>query len=117
MREYSNRRAPDWAFDYSGDIGDISPHLHPDLDVLNATLEISTDTVEYWYDLKDFKEDNIMPANHTAHSAVNCTLIEVGEGEYWSWDNWNKTGPFSMQDLCQDSIIYNPRKLTLDLAN
>ena len=108
LREYSKVRSPDWAFGSNTDpeIGDISPHLLPDLYVSNTTLEIGTDTVEYWYDLKDFKDNNIRLANHTAHSAVNCSLIEVGEGKYWRWNNWNRTGPFSMLDLCHDSIIY-----------
>ena len=109
MREYGKGRAPNWAFNNSDpEIGDISPHLLPDLDVSNATLKIGTDTVEYSYQLKDFHENNIILANHTTHSAVNYSLIEVGEDKYWRWDNWNRTGPFSMQDFCHDSIIYDP---------
>ena len=108
MRDYSKNPVPNWpSGDGTGpDIGDISSDLLPDLNVSNATLEIGTDTVEYWYDLKDFKENNPRPANHTAHSAVNCSLIEVGEDQYWRWDNWNKTGPFSIQTLFYNSIIY-----------
>ena len=49
-----------------------------------------------------------MPANHTAHSAANCSLIEVQEGQYWRWNKWNRTGPFSMQDFSHDSIIHSP---------
>ena len=110
MREYGKGRAPDWVTGNNTDpeIGDISSHLRPDLNVSNTTLEVGTDTVEYWYDLKDFKQNNTRPANHTVHSAVNCSLIEVGEGQYWRWDNWNRTGPFSRQDLSHDSIIHGP---------
>ena len=88
---------PGWALGNKTEFGDINPHLRSDLNVSNTTLNVGTDTVEYWYDLKYFEEDNILLANHTAHSAVNCSLIEVGEGQYWRWNKWNRTGPFSMK--------------------
>ena len=110
MRKYTKTSGPDWAYSNKSDheFGDNSFYLRSDLNVSNATLEIGTDTIEYWYDLKDFKEDDIRPANHTAHSAANCSLIEVEVGQYWRWNNWNRTGPFSMQDLSHDSIIHGP---------
>ena len=107
MRHYSEIRIPDWALSNNTEFGDISPHLQSDLNVSNTRLEVGADTVEYWYDLKKFEEDKIMPANRAAHSAVNCGLIEVGKGQYWRLSNRNKTGPFSMQDLCHNLIIHN----------
>lgn len=110
MRTYTQTKGPEWAYGENRDweFGDNSPFLRSDLNVSNATLEVGTDIVEYRYDLKDFQENNIMSANHTAHSSVNCSLIEVGEGKYWRWNNWNKTGPFSMRDLCHNSVICSP---------
>ena len=109
MRTYSKNPAPDWAFNYTNpELGDISSHLRPDLNVSNTTLELGTDTVGYWYDLKDFKKDDIRRTSHTAHSAVNCSLIEVEEGQYWRWDKWNRTGPFSMKHLSHDLMIHTP---------
>ncbi|KAG0633224.1 hypothetical protein HOY80DRAFT_653717 [Tuber brumale] len=71
-------------------------YLPSDLVVSNTTLNLAREnTVEYSYNLKDFKENNAIPLNHTVHSSVNCSIIEVGEGQYWRWDNGNRTGPFN----------------------
>ena len=109
MRSYGQVRAPNWGFGNFSDLElrDKIPNMS-DLNVSNAMLEVGTDTVKYRYDLKNFTENKPGPTNRTAHSAANCSLIEVGEGQYWRWDNWNRTGPFSMRDLCHDSIIYSP---------
>ncbi|PUU83788.1 hypothetical protein B9Z19DRAFT_962480 [Tuber borchii] len=96
----------DWAFGNNTalEIGDINPDLRPYLSILNATLEVGTDIVEYSYDLKDFKQDYTRLSNHTVHSAVNCSLIEVEQGQYWRWNKWNRTGPFSWgEDTKEDS--------------
>ncbi|KAG0137921.1 hypothetical protein HOY82DRAFT_512807 [Tuber indicum] len=74
---------------------DITPYLPADLRILNTTLNLTGNTVEYSYNLKDFKEGYAIPSNHTVHSAVNCSLIQIGEGQYWRWGNGNRTGPFS----------------------
>ncbi|KAG0633223.1 hypothetical protein HOY80DRAFT_930306 [Tuber brumale] len=75
---------------------DISAYLPSDLVVSNTTLNLARkSTVEYSYNLKDFKEGYAIPLNHTVHSSVNCSIIEVGEGQYWRWDNGNRTGPFN----------------------
>ncbi|KAG0137922.1 hypothetical protein HOY82DRAFT_644982, partial [Tuber indicum] len=74
---------------------DISNYLLSDLQVSNTTLNLTKNTVEYSYILKDFKEGYAIPSNHTVHSAVNCSLIEVGKGQYWRWGDGNRTGPFS----------------------
>ena len=99
MREYTQTKGPDWAYGNNSDpeFGDNSPFLRSDLNVTNATLEVDTDIVEYWYDLKNFNEGYAELSNHTVHSAVNCSLIEVEDGKYWRWNKWNRTGPFSMK--------------------
>ncbi|CUS15585.1 unnamed protein product [Tuber aestivum] len=74
---------------------DISPYLESDLQVRNATLKVGKNTVEYSYDLKDFNGGYTTPSNRTVHSTVNCSLIQVGDGQYWRWGNGNRTGPFS----------------------
>ncbi|KAG0137910.1 hypothetical protein HOY82DRAFT_644957 [Tuber indicum] len=51
--------------------------------------------IRYSYNLKDFKEGYAMLSNHTVHSTANCSLIEIGDGQYWRWGNGNRTGPFS----------------------
>ena len=111
MRDYTPHSGPVWAFgdNHDYEFGDNNPVLRSDLTVSNATLEVGTDTVEYWYDLKDFKEPENYArlANHTVHSAVNCSLIEVEPGQFWRWNKWNRTGPFSMTHLSYDSIIYS----------
>ncbi|KAG0634072.1 hypothetical protein HOY80DRAFT_929240 [Tuber brumale] len=88
---------PDWVYNRSinfhiGD--DINPYLPSDLQVSNTTLNLTGNTVEYSYILKDFQEGYAIPSNRTIHSAVSCNLIEVGKGQYWRWGNWNRTGPF-----------------------
>lgn len=92
------------------DFGDNSPILQSDLSIPNTTLELGKDTgmVEYWYDLKDFENNNVKLSNHTVHSAVNCSLIEVEQDKYWRWDKWNRTGPFSWGE---DSTGILPRTL------
>lgn len=72
----------------------------------NSTLELGTEVVKYSYELKDFKENYARLSNRTVHSAVNCSLIEVEQGLYWRWNNWNKTGPFSMQEFRPRLIIH-----------
>ncbi|KAG0634073.1 hypothetical protein HOY80DRAFT_1061535 [Tuber brumale] len=74
---------------------DISSYLPADLQVSNTTLNLTRNTVEYSYNLKDFQEGYAIPSNHTVHSAVNCSLIQIGERQYWRWVNGNRTGPFS----------------------
>ncbi|KAG0137900.1 hypothetical protein HOY82DRAFT_496838 [Tuber indicum] len=88
-------KSPVWAHGKNFNIGDdINPYLSSDLLVSNTTLNLSGNTVEYSYNLKDSKEGYSIPSNHTVHSAANCSLIEVGEGQYWRWGNGNRTGPF-----------------------
>ena len=73
-----------------------------DLKIENSTLEepVGPNTVEYSYQLKDFHDGYTIVTNHTVHSAVNCSLVEVSDkGQYWLWNNWDRTGPFGMQDL------------------
>ncbi|KAG0634068.1 hypothetical protein HOY80DRAFT_1100936 [Tuber brumale] len=74
---------------------DINSYLPSDLQISNTALKVDTNTVEYSFELKDFKEGYARPSNHTVHSAANCSLIQVGEGQYWRWDNGNRTGPFN----------------------
>ncbi|CUS15583.1 unnamed protein product, partial [Tuber aestivum] len=81
---------------------DISPYLESDLQVSNATLRVGTNTVEYSYRLKDFDGDYTTPSNRTVHSSANCNLIEVGESQYWRWDNGNRTGPFRLLSRLND---------------
>ena len=72
-----------------------------ELKIENSTLEepVGPSIVEYSYQLKDFHDGYTIVSNHTVHSAVNCSLIEVSsEGQYWRWNNWDRTGPFGMQD-------------------
>jgi len=118
LREHTQAFGPAWAYGNNKDheFGDNSSYLLSDLKVSNTTAKVGTDIVEYWYELKDFKEEDIRPTNHTAHSAVNCSLIEVKEGQYWRWNNWNRTGPFSMLDLCLDSIIHDQRANEADFG-
>ncbi|PWW74540.1 hypothetical protein C7212DRAFT_209427, partial [Tuber magnatum] len=75
---------------------DRSPDLESDLQVSKATRRLDTHTVEYSYILKDFKGGSARLTNHTVHSSVNCSLIEVEDGQYWRWKNGNRTGPFGM---------------------
>jgi len=65
------------------------------LEVSNSTLEVGINTVKYSYQLKDFQEGHVILSNRTVHSAANCSLIQVAEDQYWRWDNWDRTGPFS----------------------
>ncbi|KAG0137923.1 hypothetical protein HOY82DRAFT_597189 [Tuber indicum] len=91
-------KLPDWGHGKKSNFSigdDISPYLLSDLQVSNTTLNLTRNTVEYSYNLKDFKEGYAILSNHTVHSAVNCSLIEVGKGRYWRWGNGNRTGPFS----------------------
>ncbi|KAG0137926.1 hypothetical protein HOY82DRAFT_582775 [Tuber indicum] len=75
---------------------DISAYLPSDLQVSNTTLNLAgKNTIEYSYNLKDFKEGYAIPLNHTVHSAVNCSIIEIEDGQYWRWGNGNRTGPFN----------------------
>ena len=79
-----------------------SSDMLSELWIENSTLEepVGPNTVEYSYQLKDYHEGYTIPSNHTIHSAVNCSLVEVSsEGQYWRWNNWDRTGPFGMQDL------------------
>ena len=79
-----------------------SSDLLSELRIDNSTLEglVGTSTVEYSYQLKDFHEGYTILSNHTVHSAVNCSLVEVSsQGQYWRWNNWDRTGPFGMQVL------------------
>ncbi|KAG0634063.1 hypothetical protein HOY80DRAFT_1100913, partial [Tuber brumale] len=89
--------SPDWAYGKNSNFSigdDISAYLSSDLRVLNTTLNLGRDEVGYSYNLKDFKEGYVMPSNHTVHSAANCSLIEVAEGQYWRWGSGGRTGPF-----------------------
>ncbi|PUU83783.1 hypothetical protein B9Z19DRAFT_1038355 [Tuber borchii] len=104
LRNYGQTRMPGWVLRNDTEFGDINPDLRPDLEVLNTTLGVGIDTVEYWYNLKDFNENNTIPTNRTAHSAANCSLIEVGEGQYWRWNKWNRTGPFNWGDGYNDDV-------------
>jgi len=82
-------------------IADSSDFLS-ELKIENSTLEepVGPNTVEYSYQLKDFHDGYIIVSNHTVQSAVNCSLVEVSpKGQYWRWNNWDRTGPFGMQDL------------------
>ncbi|KAG0635127.1 hypothetical protein HOY80DRAFT_1094826 [Tuber brumale] len=74
---------------------DINQYLPSDLQMSNTTLKVGANQVKYSYNLKDFKEGYARPSNRTVHSAANCSLIEVGEGQYWRWGNGNRTGPFN----------------------
>ena len=79
-----------------------SSDLLSELTIENFTLEkpVGPNTIEYSYQLKDFHEGYTILSNHTVHSTVNCSLVEVSsQGQYWSWNNWNRTGPFGIQDL------------------
>ena len=79
-----------------------SSDMLSELRIENSTLEepVGPNTVEYSYQLKDFHEGYAILSNHTVHSAVNCSLVEASrEGQYWRWNNWDRTGPFGMQDL------------------
>ena len=79
-----------------------SSDLLSELRIGNSTLEepVGPNTVEYSYQLKDFHEGYTILSNHTVHSAVNCSLVEVSsEGQYWRWNNWDRTGPFGIQGL------------------
>ncbi|KAG0635125.1 hypothetical protein HOY80DRAFT_1094813 [Tuber brumale] len=73
---------------------DINPSLSLDLQVSNTTLNVRGNTVEYSYNLKDFQEGYAIPSNRTLHSTANCSLIEIGDGQYWRWSNGNRTRPF-----------------------
>ncbi|KAG0137915.1 hypothetical protein HOY82DRAFT_666824 [Tuber indicum] len=91
-------KSPEWAYASNSTFStgeDINLYLPSDLLISNTTLNIGTNAVEYSFELKDFKEGYAMPSNHTVHSAANCSLIQVGEGQYWRWGNGNRTGPFS----------------------
>lgn len=109
MREYA--KLPKWVYKAnSGDeFEDNSPLLLTDLKITNATLKepVGPDAVEYSYRLKDFQEGYTILTNRTVHSSTNCSLVEVGkQGQYWRWSNWERTGPFSMEDFHHDSIIH-----------
>ena len=99
---------------YHSGIEDGGTSLLSDLDIINSTLEkpVGPNMVKYSYQLKDFKEDYAIQSNRTIQSSVNCSLIEVEheQGQYWRWNNWNRTGPFSisMQDPCHNSLIHSP---------
>ncbi|PUU83790.1 hypothetical protein B9Z19DRAFT_1038356 [Tuber borchii] len=75
-----------------------SSDLLSELRIENLTLEepVGPNTVEYSYQLKDYHEGYTILSNHTVHSVVNCSLIEVSrQGQYWRWNNWDRTGPFN----------------------
>ncbi|PUU83782.1 hypothetical protein B9Z19DRAFT_962341 [Tuber borchii] len=76
--------------------GDDNPYLVSDFRVSNSTLKepVGPNDVEYSYQLKDFKEGYAILSNRIVHSTANCSLIEIGEGQYWRWNNWERTGPF-----------------------
>ena len=79
-----------------------SSDMLSELKIENFTLEepVGSNTIEYSYQLKDFHEGYTILSNHTVRSAVNCSFVEVSsQGQYWHWNNWERTGPFSMQDL------------------
>ncbi|PUU83791.1 hypothetical protein B9Z19DRAFT_1071646 [Tuber borchii] len=82
-----------------------SSGLLSELRIENSTLEepVGPNTVEYSYQLKDYHEGYAIISNHTVHSAVNCSLVEVSsEGQYWRWNNWDRTGPF---DWDSDEVL------------
>jgi len=86
-----------------------SSDLLSELKSKNSTLKepAGPKTVEYSYQLKDFHEGYTILSNHTVHSAVNCSLVEVsGQGQYWRWNNGDRTGPFRMQGLCYYYYYY-----------
>ena len=79
-----------------------SSDLLSELRIENSTLEepVGPNIVEYSYQLKDFHDGYAIPSNHTVHSAVNCSLVEVhSQGQYWRWNNWDRTGPFGIKNL------------------
>jgi len=106
VRKYA--KEPKWAVAYRTEL-----ELYPlttansqdflsGLRIENSTLvePVGPNTVEYSYQLKDFQEGYTILSNHTIHSAVNCSLVEISsQGQYWRWNNWDRTGPFGMQDL------------------
>ncbi|CUS15584.1 unnamed protein product [Tuber aestivum] len=109
MRAQKYASVPDWAYGENSAFSfgdDISPYLESDLQVSNATLRVDSDSVQYSYILKDFKEGYSRLTNHVVHSSVNCSLIEFDKGHYWRWNNGNRTGPFGMWDPFGDSIIH-----------
>ncbi|PUU83780.1 hypothetical protein B9Z19DRAFT_1172710 [Tuber borchii] len=74
---------------------DNSSYSLSGLEISNSTLQVGTSAVNYSYQLKDFQEGYTILSNRTVHSTVKCTLIEVKQGKYWRWNNWNRTGPFN----------------------
>ncbi|KAG0634071.1 hypothetical protein HOY80DRAFT_1100964 [Tuber brumale] len=85
---------------------DINSSLPYDLQVSNTTLNLTRkNAVEYSYNLKDFKEGYAIPSNHTVHSTVNCSLIEVGDGQYWRWSNGNRSRPFSWGGEVYNEVV------------
>ncbi|KAG0137899.1 hypothetical protein HOY82DRAFT_644931, partial [Tuber indicum] len=93
--KYASGESKDTSLQTFFKIGDdINQHLQSDLEMSNTTLNLSASTVEYSYNLKDFKEGYARPSNRMVHSAANCSLIEVGEGQYWRWSNGSRIGPF-----------------------
>ena len=79
----------------------VNSDLLSKLKIKNSTLEepLGPNTVEYSYQLKDFHEGSTILSNHTVHSPVNCSFVEVSGKQYWSWNNWDRTGPYCKQGL------------------
>ena len=104
---------------YPGVVRAVTPYLVSDFRVLNSTLKepVGPNTVEYSYQLKDFREGYTILSNRTVNSAANCSLIEVGQGQYWRWNNWERTGPFSMQGSRPNSIIDSPSNKSINKSD
>ncbi|PUU83795.1 hypothetical protein B9Z19DRAFT_1038365 [Tuber borchii] len=84
-----------------------SSDLLSELRIENSTLEepVGPNTVEYSYQLKDFHEGYAIPSNHTVHSTVNCSFVEVSkQGQYWRWNNWDRTGPLDWRKESDDVL-------------
>ncbi|KAG0137898.1 hypothetical protein HOY82DRAFT_535229 [Tuber indicum] len=74
----------------------ISPNGTDNTKVNKYASREDTNAVKYSYNLKNFKESYAGPSNHTVHSAANCSLIEVGEGQYWCWGTGIEPNHFSI---------------------